>query len=72
MIEASVVKAKIECDLLDVASVKAARSWSTCALNDAVISAGSPFRMIELSVGTDDEMLVLNDQLDAWLKTTNA
>jgi histidinol-phosphate aminotransferase len=30
----------------------------------------APF--LRISVGTDDEMLVLNDQLDAWLKTTNA
>lgn len=27
---------------------------------------------LRISVGTDDEMLVLNETLDAWLKTTNA
>ena len=30
----------------------------------------APF--LRISVGTDDEMLVLNDTLDAWLKTPNA
>ena len=30
----------------------------------------APF--LRLSVGTDDEMLVLSETLDAWLKTTNA
>lgn len=55
MIEASVVKAGIKCNLLNAAAVKASRHWSTCALNDAVISAGSPFRMIELNVGTDGD-----------------
>ena len=30
----------------------------------------APF--LRISVGTDDEMLVLNETLDAWLKTTNA
>lgn len=30
----------------------------------------APF--LRISVGTDDEMLVLNHTLDAWLKTTNA
>lgn len=53
MIEASVIKAGVKCDHLDPAAVRANRAWSTCALNDAVISAGSPFRMIELTVGTD-------------------
>jgi NAD+ kinase len=55
MIEASVIKAGVKCDHLDPASVKAHRAWSTCALNDAVIGAGSPFRMIELTVGTDGD-----------------
>ena len=55
MIEASVVKCGVECDFLDPLAVKGHRHWSTCALNDAVISAGSPFRMIELNVGTDGD-----------------
>jgi NAD+ kinase len=55
MIEASVVPAGVDCDLKDVTSVKGCRRWSTCALNDVVVTAGSPFRMIELSVGTDGE-----------------
>ena len=56
MIEASVVAGGVECDVTDPASLKAARKWSTCALNDAVVTAGSPFRMIELSVATDHEV----------------
>ena len=53
MIETSVIPADVQCDSWDAAQVKRARRWSTCALNDAVITAGSPFRMIELQVGTD-------------------
>ena len=55
MIEASVVPASAKCDVIDPASVKGSRKWSTCALNDVVITAGSPFRMIELQVGTDGD-----------------
>ena len=56
MIEASVVAGGVTCDVTDPESLKAARKWSTCALNDAVITAGSPFRMIELNVATDHEV----------------
>ena len=55
MIEASVICGDVTCDLLDPADVNKRQRWTTCALNDAVISAGSPFRMIELSVGTDGD-----------------
>lgn len=53
MIQASVIPANVECDLMDQAAVAKSCSWSSRALNDAVITAGSPFRMIELQVGTD-------------------
>lgn len=55
MIEASVIPPDVDCDFESHDAIKKNRRWSTCALNDAVISAGSPFRMIELSVGTDNE-----------------
>ena len=35
--------------------VAAKRRWSSTALNDAVITAGAPFRMIELVLGTDND-----------------
>ena len=55
MIEASVVPGGVDCDVKNAESIKTSRRWSTCALNDAVVTAGSPFRMIELSVATDNE-----------------
>ena len=53
MIETSVIPAEVTCDVRDANTVKKLRRWSVCALNDAVITAGSPFRMIELQVGAD-------------------
>jgi len=53
MIHTSVVPAGVECDILNTASVSTHKKWSAIGLNDAVIAAGSPFRMIELQVGTD-------------------
>jgi len=54
MIQASVLAAGTTCDPLDKAAVAKCCSWTSRALNDAVITAGSPFRMIELTVGTDN------------------
>lgn len=55
MVEASVVDAGAECNLVDPADVAAKRRWASTALNDAVITAGAPFRMIELLLGTDND-----------------
>ncbi|CAN5499292.1 NAD(+)/NADH kinase [soil metagenome] len=55
MVEASVVDAAAECALMDPADVVAKRRWASTALNDAVITAGAPFRMIELLLGTDND-----------------
>lgn len=55
MLEVSVVDAGAENDLVDPAAVVAKRRWTSVALNDAVITAGSPFRMIELLLGTDND-----------------
>jgi NAD+ kinase len=52
-IEASVVDAEHKIDLMDDAAIVAARRFHSRALNDAVISAGAPFRMIELKLGSD-------------------
>ena len=50
MIEASVVPGGVECDLRDAARVTERRSAFASALNDAVITAGPPFHMIELEI----------------------
>lgn len=54
-IEASVVGAETEVDLTDDAAVAKHRRWTARALNDSVISAGAPFRMIQLVLGTDTD-----------------
>ena len=53
MIDVSVVPGKTPCDVLDASRIQQCRKWGAIGLNDAVITAGSPFRMIELQVGTD-------------------
>lgn len=53
MIDVSVVDKNVPCDVLDTDRIRSCRKWGTIGLNDAVITAGSPFRMIELQVGTD-------------------
>jgi NAD+ kinase len=52
-IEASVVDAEHQIDLMDDNAVSAQRRFHSRALNDAVISAGAPFRMVELTLGSD-------------------
>ncbi|MGH7177031.1 MAG: NAD(+)/NADH kinase, partial [Tepidisphaeraceae bacterium] len=52
---ASVVDGSVQCKLTDDAEVLAKNRWTSTALNDAVITAGSPFRMIELQLGTDSD-----------------
>jgi NAD+ kinase len=51
VLEASVVDPDVKCTLTDTADVAAKRRFVSTALNDAVITAGAPFRMIELLVG---------------------
>ena len=55
VLEASVLDANPNAKLGDRADVIAKRRWSSSALNDAVITAGTPFRMIELTIGTDTD-----------------
>lgn len=58
VIEASVVSAGGCADLADLEEVKRCRRFVSTALNDAVITAGPPFRMIELEVGERGETVV--------------
>jgi NAD+ kinase len=53
MIEASVLPAGAKCDPRDPAAVAKCRRATDVALNDAVISAGPPFHMIELDLRAD-------------------
>src|SRR5688500_9830844 len=55
MIEASVVPQDAQCRLTDRAQVAEHRSFVATALNDAVITAGPPFHMVELEIGADGE-----------------
>ena len=56
VLEASVLPAGQKCDAHDCAAVEARRRFAATALNDAVITAGPPFHMIELElrVSADD------------------
>ncbi len=54
-IETSVLDVSANCNVCDVKSVARARRFSATALNDAVITAGRPFHMIELELGIDGE-----------------
>lgn len=58
MLEASVVPASVECHLMDRDEVKSKRRFVSPALNDAVITAGPPFHMIELVLSADAETSV--------------
>jgi NAD+ kinase len=53
VLEASVIDADVKCNLSDASEVAHKRRFVSTALNDAVITAGPPFRMIELVVGPD-------------------
>lgn len=52
---ASVVEAAAKVNLADDQDVAAKCRFQASALNDAVISAGQPFRIIDLSFGTDSD-----------------
>jgi NAD+ kinase len=53
MIEASVIPAGLKFDPLDRAAMCECRTFSAPALNDAVITAGPPFHMIEMQISAD-------------------
>jgi NAD+ kinase len=55
MLEASVVPAGVPCDPMDCEKLQSARTFVATALNDAVVTAGPPFHMIELKISADGE-----------------
>lgn len=55
MLDISVLPAGASCSGIDIPAVLSSRRFSATALNDAVITAGPPFRMIELSLSADSE-----------------
>jgi NAD+ kinase len=55
MLEASVVPAGVPCDPLDCERLQSVRTFVATALNDAVVTAGPPFHMVELEVSADSE-----------------
>jgi NAD+ kinase len=55
MLEASVLPAGVTCRPDDCRDVASHRRFVATALNDAVVTAGPPFRMIELEISEDDE-----------------
>ncbi len=58
MLETSVVPAGRKCSPLDRKAVEAGRTFVATALNDAVITAGPPFHMIELQISADVETAI--------------
>jgi NAD+ kinase len=54
-IEVSVLPASAGCRMDDVAAVAAKRRFVSSALNDAVVTAGPPYHMIELQIGVGAE-----------------
>ena len=55
MLEASVVPAGVPCHPEDCRGVQAGRRFVATALNDAVVTAGPPFHMIELEIHANGE-----------------
>lgn len=55
VIEASLVPADIPCKLTDLAEVAAKSRFTATALNDAVVTAGAPFHVIELELWVDGQ-----------------
>jgi len=55
VLEASVVGADVSCNLTDCGDVAGKRRFVATALNDAVVTAGPPFHMIELELRADGD-----------------
>ncbi|MCS7034285.1 MAG: NAD(+)/NADH kinase [Phycisphaerae bacterium] len=55
MLEASVLDGRSQVAMDDAAAVSQRRKWHSTALNEAVVNAGQPFRMIELVIGADGD-----------------
>ena len=55
MLETSVLPEGATCKFTDAQEVAKARRFSATSLNDAVVTAGAPFRMIDLEISADSE-----------------
>ena len=55
VLEASVLPASAACRGNDLRSVREHRRFVSTALNDAVVTSGPPFHMVELHLGVNDE-----------------
>ena len=55
MLDVSVLDAGVECDLNNNQDVARKRRFHVLSLNDAVVTAGPPFHMIQLALGTDGD-----------------
>jgi NAD+ kinase len=55
MLEASVLPEGVACRFTDPQEVNRCRRFVATSLNDAVVTAGSPFRMIDLELNADSE-----------------
>lgn len=55
MLEASILPADVPCRALDCEEVIRRRRFAATALNDAVVTAGPPFHMVELEISADSE-----------------
>ena len=55
MLEASVIPAHTPCTWCSAEEIARSRRFVATALNDAVVSAGPPFRMIELAIAADSD-----------------
>jgi len=63
MLDASVVGGDVNCDLSNANEVVRRRRFGATALNDAVVTAGPPFHMIEISIsaGIDSGVTYMGD-----------
>ncbi|HET6251821.1 MAG TPA: NAD(+)/NADH kinase [Tepidisphaeraceae bacterium] len=55
MLEASVIPAETQCTWCSADQIESGRRFVATALNDAVITAGPPFRMVELVLASDSD-----------------
>ncbi|HEX5242422.1 MAG TPA: NAD(+)/NADH kinase [Tepidisphaeraceae bacterium] len=55
MLEASVISSGVNCKWKDPRELAERRRFTATALNDAVVTAGQPFRMVELTLSVDSE-----------------
>ena len=54
-LEASVIPCGVEVNTKDADEIASKRRWSSMCLNESLIAAGAPFRMIELELAADGE-----------------